>query len=44
MTNKPTVEIEKPIWRTESVLLATLSIKRFTVPEKKDKPVLLEFF
>ena len=31
--NKPILEIENPIWRAESILLATLNIQEFTVLE-----------
>ena len=34
ITNKPTLEIEKPNWRAKSILLATLNIQEFTVLEK----------
>ena len=34
IANKPILEIEKPIWKTESILLATLHIQEFTVLEK----------
>ena len=34
ITNKPILEIEKPHWRAEYILLATLNIQEFTVLEK----------
>ena len=33
-TNKPILEIEKPNWRAESILLAMLNIQEFIVLEK----------
>ena len=34
ITNKPILEIEKPNWRAESILLATLNVQEFAVLEK----------
>ena len=35
ITNKPILEIEKPNWRAESILLAKLNIQELTVLEKE---------
>ena len=44
ITNKPILEIEKPIWGAESILLATLPIQEFTVLEKKKQALTFSVF
>ena len=45
ITNKPTLEIEKPIRRAEFILLATLNIQKiYSARRRRDKPEHLVFF